>query len=142
MHHLRCRIRTEPLDTAVLLRMRYCFECGSDPKKASQRYIRAELINRTHAGDRKPRPIAIGFNNPQGVVCASHRCLVCGKPLKMRQSTCCSDDCKKRLMFRLAAGDKRYRVCPICKKVHAAAGDNIGLCPECQAAGKEMTAIG
>lgn len=84
----------------------------------------------------------MGFNNPQGVVCASHRCLVCGKPLKMRQSTCCSDDCMKKLVFRLAAGDKRYRVCPICNKVYTAGAYDKGLCPGCRTAGKEMTAIG
>lgn len=121
---------------------RYCFECGSDPRRASQKYIRAELINRTHAGDKKQKLSAFAFNNAQGTAYISHRCLICGKPLKVRQDACCSDDCKKKLLFRLAAKDKRYRICPICNKVYAVDERSRGLCPECRATGKEVNIIG
>lgn len=114
---------------------RYCPECGANTRRAAHKYIRAEMINRVHAGDRRPDGAMNWFiKSSYGIKIHVKRCIVCGRPLdsKTDDGSCCSEACKKKLAFRLAAGDRRYVVCKTCGEAYLRVEDETGCCPACE----------
>ena len=127
-----CEICGDPFEPSRKTQ-RFCSECGISPKRERKRYIRAEMLNKTRLGDWEKRKSSFHKDGEIRI----HRCIICDRPLKKKQSIYCSDQCKKKLLFHMAAGDKRFAVCKSCKIVYNRAETNNDLCPDCSGSRKE-----